>query len=136
MAEIGELYMKIAGRDAGKVCVVIDVLDERFVMIDGQTRRRKCNVFHLEPLQKTVKLSKNAPHEVVAKLFKEELTLELPEKRKTKKVPTTRPKKQKVVKNQAKTFKKDTSAKKTESKKDAKPVKAKASKEVEAAKEE
>lgn len=134
MAQIGELFMKIAGRDAGNICVVIDVLDERFVMIDGQTRRRKCNIFHLEPLHKIVKFSKNASHDVVVKLFKAELNIELIEKKNANKKATTRQKKQKVVKKQATTSKKSSSTKKETVKtkalkKEAKPAKAKVSKE-------
>ncbi len=126
MAEIGELFMKIAGRDAGKICVVIDVLDERFVMIDGQTRRRKCNIFHLEPINKTIKVSKNATHEAISKVFKSELNIELVEKKKSKKA-TTRPKKQKFVKKQGKKASKTSSvkkvSKKSDTKKDEKSVK-------------
>jgi large subunit ribosomal protein L14e len=69
MFDIGRVCMKTAGRDAGKTCVIIDVLESQMVMIDGQTRRRKCSVTHLEPLDKTVEISKNAANsEVVAAL--------------------------------------------------------------------
>ena len=47
MFEIGKTCLKIAGRDAGKLAVIIDVLDETYVMIDGEVRRRKCNIYHL-----------------------------------------------------------------------------------------
>lgn len=59
--------MKIAGRDAGKLCVVVDVLDDKTVLVDGETRRRKCNMMHLEPLNKIVKIAKGAEHAQVAK---------------------------------------------------------------------
>ena len=55
--------MKIAGRDARGKCVVVDVLDTNYVLIDGQVRRRKCNVDHLEPLGEKIELKKNAGHE-------------------------------------------------------------------------
>ena len=67
MIEIGRLCVKIAGRDAGKKCVIVDILDERLVLIDGETRRRKCNVLHLEPLDNVIKIKKNASHEDVGK---------------------------------------------------------------------
>ena len=60
MIEIGRVYIKIAGRDAGQKCVVVDILDDTYVLIDGSTRRRKCNIAHLEPLNETVKISKGA----------------------------------------------------------------------------
>src|SRR3989304_3433103 len=71
MIEIGRVCVKIAGRDAGLKCVVVDVLNKSTVLIDGQTRRRKCNVAHLEPLQQTLKIDKGASHEKVVSAFKE-----------------------------------------------------------------
>lgn len=69
--EIGRLCVKIAGRDAGKKAVIIDILDDKYVLIDGETRRRKCNILHLEPLNQALKIEKNASHEEVAKVLKE-----------------------------------------------------------------
>jgi large subunit ribosomal protein L14e len=69
MIGIGRVCVKIAGRDAGKKCVVADVLDDNYVLIDGETRRRKCNIGHLEPLDKKVDINKNASHADVAKAF-------------------------------------------------------------------
>ena len=69
MIEVGRLCVKIAGRDAGGKCVIVDVLDDKFVTIDGNVRRRKCNVAHLEPLKDSVKISKGASHEAVKKEF-------------------------------------------------------------------
>ncbi len=71
MVEVGRVCVKIAGRDAGLKCVVVDVLNKSTVLIDGQTRRRKCNVAHLEPLQQTLKIDKNASHDKVVSAFKE-----------------------------------------------------------------
>lgn len=105
MFDIGRICMKIAGRDAGKKCVIVDVIDEHYVMIDGQTRRRKCNIKHLEPLNQTVQITKNAPVPEVVRVLKE-LNIQIEEKKpKTKavKVKTGRPvrarkKKEKPVK--------------------------------------
>ena len=69
--EIGQLCVKIAGRDAGLKCVVVDVLDGSFVLIDGQTRRRKCNMAHLEPLPQKISLEKGASHEHVVAALKD-----------------------------------------------------------------
>ena len=69
MIEIGRVCIKIAGRDAGRECTVIDILDNTFVLIDGNTRRRKCNIMHLEPTQKVIKIKKNASHDDVKKEF-------------------------------------------------------------------
>ncbi|MBI4146492.1 50S ribosomal protein L14e [Candidatus Woesearchaeota archaeon] len=65
MIEIGRVCVKIAGRDAGKKCVIIDILDEKNVLIDGETRRKKCNIAHLEMLPQTLEVTKGASHETV-----------------------------------------------------------------------
>ncbi len=70
MIEIGRVCVKIAGRDAGLKCVVVEDLGKNLVLIDGQTRRRKCNVAHLEPLAQKLDISKGASHDQVVKAFK------------------------------------------------------------------
>jgi len=70
MYSIGRICIKTAGRDAGREAVVVDVLDERMVLVDGNVRRKKCNIMHLEPTQKTVEIEKNSSHEKVADAFK------------------------------------------------------------------
>lgn len=68
---IGTVCVKLAGRDAGKRCVIIDIIDDSFVIIDGQTRRRKCNVCHLEPTKQKLSISKGADSSAVKSAFKE-----------------------------------------------------------------
>jgi large subunit ribosomal protein L14e len=65
MIEVGRICVKIAGRDAARKCVVVDILDNRLVMIDGETRRRKCSIMHLEPTGTKIELKKGASHEEV-----------------------------------------------------------------------
>ena len=60
MIEIGRICVKIAGRDAGLKCVIVDILDDKSVLIDGETRRRKCNVLHLEPSKEVIKIKIDA----------------------------------------------------------------------------
>jgi large subunit ribosomal protein L14e len=67
MFEIGRLCVKLAGRDAGKKCVVVDEIDANYVVVDGETRRRKVNVAHLEPLAQVVDIKKGADTQAVAK---------------------------------------------------------------------
>ena len=105
MFEIGRVCIKLAGRDAGKSCVVVDIVDDTYVMIDGQTRRRKCNVNHLEPTKKTFDISKGADSQTVYALFEKEGKV-IPKKGSAKKA-SERPKKAHVVKT-----KKTTKAKK------------------------
>src|SRR5262245_10944604 len=66
MFEVGTVCVKLAGRDAGKKCVVVEEHKDGFVVIEGETRRRKCNIRHLEPVGE-VKVSKGASHDVVMK---------------------------------------------------------------------
>lgn len=72
MFDIGRICMKIAGRDAGKYCVVVDILDKHFVLVDGQTRRRKVNMLHLEPTRKIADIKKNASNKDVVKALVEQ----------------------------------------------------------------
>ena len=72
MYEVVRLCVKLAGRDANKRCVIIEILDDVYVMIDGQTRRRKCNINHLEPLDKVLKIKKSASHKDIVSVLKKE----------------------------------------------------------------
>ena len=38
MIGVGSLCIKIAGRSAGSYCVVVDKIDETFVLIDGNVK--------------------------------------------------------------------------------------------------
>ena len=73
--DVGRMVMKIAGRDAGRKAVVVEVLDSQFVLIDGNTRRKKVNVKHLEPLAQALNIESGASHNDVKKEFEK---LELP----------------------------------------------------------
>ena len=64
MISIGSVVMKIAGRDAGRLGVVIDLKDGK-ALIDGQVRRREVSIAHVEPVNRTVDVSKNASTETV-----------------------------------------------------------------------
>ena len=64
--------MKLTGRETGKKCVVVDVVDKNFAVITGPksvtgVRRRRTNVDHLEPTPQTVELKKGATDEEVEK---------------------------------------------------------------------
>jgi len=91
MFDVGRVCVKLAGRDAGKKCVIVEVLDDKTVLVDGMTRRRKCNKIHLEPLNQTLDISKGASHDVVAKAFKE-LGLEVLTKKSKPKTEKPKPK--------------------------------------------
>jgi large subunit ribosomal protein L14e len=66
--EIGRVCVKTMGRDAGKKCVIIEIIDKNFALIDGLIiKRRRANFKHLEPLEEKISLSKGAKHSEVEK---------------------------------------------------------------------
>lgn len=63
--EVGRICVKLYGREAGRKCVIVDIIDENFVLITGPkqltgVRRRRANVDHIEPLDKKIEISKGA----------------------------------------------------------------------------
>lgn len=116
MIDVGRVCVKIAGRDARKRCVIVEKLDKTFVLIDGETRRRKCSIAHLEPLNQTLDIKSGADREAVKAAFKG-MGIELVDT-KAKKA-TERPKKVRKGKDAAKAEKKAPAKKGT--KKAAKP---------------
>jgi large subunit ribosomal protein L14e len=70
MIEIGRLCKKLAGRDANNYCVVVQKLDENYVLIDGNVRRRKCNVKHLAIEKSKLELKEGASTKEVQEAFR------------------------------------------------------------------
>jgi len=93
--EIGRLVVKTAGRDAGKIGVIIEKIDNKTVLIDGQVRRRKCNISHLESLDKKIKIKIKATIDAITKEFK---TLNIEVKKTKAKPKKERPKRIRKVK--------------------------------------
>ncbi|MBT3836401.1 50S ribosomal protein L14e [Candidatus Woesearchaeota archaeon] len=92
--EVGRLCVKLAGRDAGKRCVVVEQVDKQYVLVDGATRRRKVNINHLEPLAEMLDVKSGSHADVKAAFGK--IGVEVLETK--KKESKERPKKQKVKK--------------------------------------
>ncbi|MEM1667277.1 MAG: 50S ribosomal protein L14e [Thermofilaceae archaeon] len=68
--DVGRVCVKIAGREAGRKCVVVDIIDDNFVLVTGPktltgVKRRRVNVKHLEPLPYKIDIPKGANDEVV-----------------------------------------------------------------------
>ncbi len=86
MSLVGQVGMKIAGRDAGSIGVVVADLDAGFVEFSCAVRSRKCNVAHITFLSKKITVKKGASQkDVVAALAKEGFAVVLPKKKATKK---------------------------------------------------
>lgn len=68
--EVGRICVKIAGREAGRRCVIVDIVDKNFVLITGPrkgsgVKRRRVNVNHLEPTQTKIDINRGATDEEV-----------------------------------------------------------------------
>ncbi len=66
---VGQVCVKLAGRDAGKLAVIVEKVDSKMVIIDGEVRRRKCNLNHLEPTTKTIDIESGASEADVKRAF-------------------------------------------------------------------
>lgn len=86
MLEIGRVCLKIAGRDAGKIAVIVEKVDDNLVLIDGSVRRRKCSIKHLEPTESVLKIKKGASTDEVHKAMSA-AKLKIDEFKKVKKSP-------------------------------------------------
>ena len=71
--EVGRVCVKLNGREAGRKCVIVDIIDKNFVLITGPVkvngvRRRRTNVKHVEPTSETIDIKKGASDEDVTKI--------------------------------------------------------------------
>jgi large subunit ribosomal protein L14e len=69
--EVGRICMKSAGRETGRKCVIVDVMDKSFVLITGPKKvtgikRRRVNMNHIEPIQDKIDVKRGASDEEVA----------------------------------------------------------------------
>ncbi len=75
--EVGRICAKIAGREAGKKCIIVDVIDKNFLLITGPkevngVKRRRVNVSHVEPTEKKVSIRRGENDEEIMKAIDEE----------------------------------------------------------------
>jgi large subunit ribosomal protein L14e len=68
--EVGRICVKILGREAGKKCVIVDVVDKNFVLITGpktvsDVKRRRANVNHIEPTSEMIEIKRGATDEEI-----------------------------------------------------------------------
>jgi len=122
MLEVGRVCIKLAGREARKVCCVVEKVDNKYVIIEGDVKKRKCNISHLEPLDKVLDISKGKIRDLLEKegydLVKKGEKRE--SKDRPKKIKKVKPKKEKKV-----VEKKEVKEKKEEVKEEVKEVKEK-----------
>jgi large subunit ribosomal protein L14e len=68
--EVGRICIKQLGRENGKKCVVIDVMDKSFVLVTGPkkvtgVKRRRVNINHVMPLLDKIEVKRGASDEGV-----------------------------------------------------------------------
>ena len=73
--EVGRICVKILGREAGKKCVIVDIVDKNFVLITGPKtvsgiKRRRANINHLEPTGEKIEIKRGATDEEIAEAMK------------------------------------------------------------------
>lgn len=76
--DIGRICVKLSGREAGKKCVIVDIIDKNFVLVTGPkqlngVRRRRVNVNHLEPTGDKIDLRKGETDEEIMKTIDEDI---------------------------------------------------------------
>jgi large subunit ribosomal protein L14e len=68
--EVGRICVKQFGREQGKKCVIIDMMDKSFILITGPKKlsgikRRRVNLNHVAPLEDKIEINKGASDEEV-----------------------------------------------------------------------
>jgi len=69
--DIGRICIKTMGREAGNYCIIVDVIDKNYILIDGlSVRRRRVNFKHIEPTTDVIEIQKGADHNAVEAAIK------------------------------------------------------------------
>ena len=73
--EVGRICVKLAGRETGRKCVIIDVMDKSFVLITGPqkttgVKRKRVNINHVRPLQDKIDIARGASDEEITAVLK------------------------------------------------------------------
>jgi large subunit ribosomal protein L14e len=73
--EVGRICVKLTGREAGRKCVIVDLIDKSFILVTGPKtvtgiKRRRTNVNHVEPLEDKIGIKRGASDEEIAEALK------------------------------------------------------------------
>lgn len=73
--DIGRICLKLRGREAGRRCVIVDVIDRNYVLVTGPNeltgiKRRRVNMNHLEPLSEKIEIGRNASDQEILNILK------------------------------------------------------------------
>jgi large subunit ribosomal protein L14e len=76
--EVGRICVKLSGREAGRKCIIVDVIDKNFVLITVTgVKRRRANINHIEPLPSKIEIKRGASDEEVVDALKASGQLEM-----------------------------------------------------------
>jgi large subunit ribosomal protein L14e len=72
--EVGRVCVKVAGRESGRKCVIVDVMDKSFVLVTGPKKvtgikRRRVNINHIAPTEDTIQVNRGASDEEVTQIL-------------------------------------------------------------------
>jgi large subunit ribosomal protein L14e len=75
LIEIGSLYVKTTGREKGKRCIIVDLMDKNFVLVTGPpkitgVKRRRVNLKHLSPTEEKIDVKKGATDKEIEQILK------------------------------------------------------------------
>ncbi|MCD6154425.1 MAG: 50S ribosomal protein L14e [Candidatus Verstraetearchaeota archaeon] len=75
--DIGRICVKTRGREAGKKCIIVDIIDDKYVLITGPkeltgVKRRRVNIKHIEPTELKIEIKPGASDEEVIKALEEQ----------------------------------------------------------------
>ena len=73
--EVGRICVKVVGREAGKKCVVAEIVDKNFALITGPKevtgiKRRRANVSHLQATKEKIEINRNASDDEITEALK------------------------------------------------------------------
>ncbi|MBN2155620.1 MAG: 50S ribosomal protein L14e [Candidatus Lokiarchaeota archaeon] len=83
--DIGQVCVKLLGREAGYLCTIVEVIDKNFALVEGlKVKRRRCNFKHLSPTKHMIEIKKGANKKAIEEAIEK---AKLKEKFETKNVP-------------------------------------------------
>jgi large subunit ribosomal protein L14e len=65
----------VAGRESGRKCVIVDVMDKSFVVVTGPkkvtgVKRRRVNINHVAPTEEIIPIKRGASDDEVTEMIK------------------------------------------------------------------
>jgi len=72
--EVGRVCVKMVGRESGRKCVIVDVMDKSFVVVTGPkkvtgVKRRRVNINHVSPTEDVIQIKRGASDEEVTQMI-------------------------------------------------------------------